>query len=56
METYIVRLYREGKDKEKTVDVLGVVEVAGQDIKRYFSSIDELPTIFHQLSETKSND
>ncbi len=56
METYIVRLYRDGAGEDQQDNVLGVVEVAGCDTRRYFSKITELPAIFQELSDSEYED
>ena len=32
---------------------LGVVEIAGQEVKQYFTRLDELPVIINQLRKSK---
>lgn len=54
IDTYIVRLYRYEVDEAESNEVIGVVEIAGQETKRYFTRVDELPVIFTQLSRSKS--
>ncbi|VAW93950.1 hypothetical protein MNBD_GAMMA23-1081 [hydrothermal vent metagenome] len=57
IDTYIVRLYRREVDETASNEVLGVVEIAGQEMKRYFTRLDELPVILSKLSlnENKNN-
>ncbi len=50
INTYIVRLYRREVDESKPNEVIGVVEIAGQEMKRYFTQLDELPVILSKLS------
>ena len=40
MESYVVRIYRRGKEKSK--ELVGVVERAGDDGQRAFKTPDEL--------------
>jgi len=40
MESYVVRIYRRGKEESK--ELLGVVERAGEDAQRAFKTPDEL--------------
>jgi hypothetical protein len=40
MESYIVRIYRQGPDK--TRNIVGVVETVGVDGKDAFTNVDEL--------------
>jgi NurA-like 5'-3' nuclease len=53
IDTYIIRLYRHEVDKVKANEVIGVVEVADQEKKLYFTRLEELPVILNQLSHSK---
>jgi len=53
IDTYIIRLYRHEVDKVESNEVIGVVEVADQEKKLYFTRLDELPVILNQLSHPK---
>ncbi len=53
IDTYIIRLYRHEVDKVKANEVIGVVEVADQEKKIYFTRLEELPMILNQLSHSK---
>ncbi len=53
IDTYIVRLYRQTGDKAEPNEVIGVVEIAGQEMKQYFTQLDELPVILNQLSKSE---
>jgi len=53
IDTYIIRLYRHEVDKVKANEVIGVVEVADQEKKMYFTRLEELPVIINQLSHPK---
>lgn len=50
IDTYIVRLYRREVDESEPNEVIGVVEIAGQEMKQYFTRLDELPAILSKLS------
>ncbi len=43
MESYIVRVYR--RNSESPEKITGMVEIVGRDMKRSFSTFDELRTI-----------
>ncbi len=51
IDTYIVRLYRHEVDETESNEVIGVVEIAGKEMKQYFTRLDELPVILNQLSK-----
>lgn len=53
IDTYVVRLYRHEVDETEFNEVIGVVEIAGQDVKRYFTRLDEIPLILNQLSQSE---
>ena len=55
IDTYIVRLYRREVDESASNEVIGVVEIAGQERKRYFTQLDELPVILSKLSLNENN-
>lgn len=50
IDTYIVRVYRHEADELESNEVIGVVEIAGQEMKQYFTRLDELPVILSHLS------
>ncbi len=54
IDTYIVRLYRHEVDEEQSNKIIGVVEIAGQEMKQYFTRLDELPVILNQLSTSET--
>ncbi len=51
IDTYIVRLYHHEVDEAESNEVIGVVEIAGEETKQYFTRLDELPVILNQLSK-----
>lgn len=51
IDTYIVRLYRYEVDESESNEVIGVVEIAGKEMKQYFTRLDELPVILNQLNK-----
>ena len=51
IETYIIRLYRHEVDEAEENEVIGVVEIAGQERKQYFTQLDELPVILNKLNQ-----
>lgn len=53
IDTYIIRLYRHEVDGVEENEVIGVVEIAGQEMKRYFTRMEELPIILYQLSQSE---
>ncbi len=53
IDTYIVRLYRQEGDEMEANEIIGVVEIVGQEMKRYFTQLDELPVILNQLSTSE---
>ena len=53
IDTYIIRLYRHEVDEAEENKVIGVVEIAGQEMKRYFTRMEELPIILYQLSQSE---
>ncbi len=53
IDTYIVRLYRQEGSEVESNEIIGVVEIAGQEMKRYFTRLDELPVILNQLSTSE---
>ncbi|HEB54874.1 MAG TPA: hypothetical protein ENI98_00950 [Gammaproteobacteria bacterium] len=55
IDTYIVRLYQHEVEVNEgdANEVIGVVEIAGQEVKQYFTRIDELPVIINQLRKSK---
>ncbi len=50
IDTYIVRLYRREVDESEPNEVIGVIEIVGQESKRYFTRLDDLPAILSKLS------
>jgi len=54
IDTYIIRLYRHEVDGVEENEVIGVVEIAGQEMKQYFTRLEELPIILNQLSKPES--
>ncbi len=53
IDTYIIRLYCHEVDEAELNKVIGVVEIAGQEVKRYFTRLDEIPFILNQLSQSE---
>ncbi len=52
MESYIVRVYRRNSDSPEKIN--GIVEIVGRDVKRSFSTFDELRTIIDRGEASES--
>ncbi|VAX09471.1 hypothetical protein MNBD_GAMMA25-2490, partial [hydrothermal vent metagenome] len=53
IDIYIVRLYRHETDEAESNEVMGVVEIAGKEMKQHFTRLDQLPAIINQLSTSE---
>lgn len=53
IDTYIIRLYRHEVDEVDANEVIGVVEIADQEMKQYFTRLEELPVILNKLNQSE---